>query len=189
MKALAANGDKFKSLQEVYLRNNKITDEGVKALAANGDKFKSLQTVYLSGNKITQSCLTQLKSQYKLKFSISTWVPSSDSHKMLSSWSNNKLNNKEVMKWLFIKLCIKNKNWKLNKKMERFEHEQLRTTVMVQAFMDGHCDSFSFLKLRKEITIELPKIRQFWLAWFARVCLVIYEMIRSVVGSLLQRFI
>jgi hypothetical protein len=72
VKALAANGDKFKSLQEVYLRNNKITDEGVKALAANGDKFKSLQTVYLSGNKITQSCLTQLKSQYKLKFSIST---------------------------------------------------------------------------------------------------------------------
>jgi Ran GTPase-activating protein (RanGAP) involved in mRNA processing and transport len=55
VKALAANGDKFQSLQTVYLDNNQITDEGVKALAANGDKFKSLQTVHLSQNNTVTS--------------------------------------------------------------------------------------------------------------------------------------
>ncbi len=76
VKALAANGDKFQSLQRVDLSNNQITDEGLKALAANGDKFQSLQTVDLRNNKITQPIITQLKSQYNLKFSIVTWASS-----------------------------------------------------------------------------------------------------------------
>ncbi len=45
---LAANGGRFKSLKEVWLHNNKITDEGVKALAANGGNFQSLKEVSLS---------------------------------------------------------------------------------------------------------------------------------------------
>ena len=68
LKALAAAAGELKSLQQIGLDNNQITDVGLKALAAAAGELKSLQGIWLQNNKVTQKTVDSVKKEYKIEF-------------------------------------------------------------------------------------------------------------------------
>lgn len=70
MKKLVDNSDKLPSLQWIDLRNNQVTDEGLKFLAVNNSKLPNLQHVFLQNNQITNRNSKEWFFEYELRFNL-----------------------------------------------------------------------------------------------------------------------